>query len=612
MEQHVEANPSNGSPEAYLDGLRGLALIAVVVIHSWGWAGHPSFAILGRSVDFVIARFGWGVDLFFLLSGFLLARPWFVAEITGAPNPSLRKYFRRRAGRLIPGYYVSLAVLLVLFVPLHVVPTGSVTGSVGFWNIAGHLSFLHHALPITGSDFNGVNGVYWTLTVEFLFYLCLPWAVRLFRGRNVIVVPLVCLVASELWLYLSLHSMGGLIRLMVDSVQGRTGSLVGVPAAESYMRQTFLINQFPTWLFAFSIGIAMARLVVRHRAGLVQSRWLTDRVAVTCVAVGVVGMVAVSYELTRSVDLHPTSTTWPYLLSHSPYDVFLAMILFGLTFGPAWTRRPVETLPMRYLGWVSYGVYLYHLLVLYCLFHLTSLGDLAPLPRFYAAVGLTWLIVLPIATVSWMAIERPFLQRHRAVAAARTRWRRRSVGVGAAAALLIVGGTLGASATDVSKRPVETPLGPVSFASVTPQFTGRTTVLAAAAHGVIYPREQQFLSACGAIRGQTVGLGASKWGMTGSVFTCRDATAATELLEVLPVWEDALKFDVVPSGIGGVQLYRWVAPEATSADPYRFHVRYRSGATVIGVAISATSDSAGRKAVRTILSSATARYQATP
>jgi peptidoglycan/LPS O-acetylase OafA/YrhL len=609
MQTHVEANPSSGSPEGYLDGARGLAICAVVVIHVWGWSGRPPFSIFGHSLDFILARLGWAVDLFFLLSAFLLARPWFIAELNGAPPPSLRKYFRRRAGRLMPGYYVSLAVLLAAFVPLGAVKTQSLVGWLGFWNIGAHLAFVHNALPVSSLDFNGVNGVYWTLTIEFLFYLTLPFTIKLFMGRHAAVMPLAFLAASQLWVFLSLHSLGGLVHAYVRAVAPPTDKIVTVASNEHYMR-SLLANQFPLWLFVFALGIALARLVVRYRAGVLRSPWIDEEIALAAIVVGVIGMVLVSYGTTSAIQNHPHSQVWPYYLGHPGYGVMLALIVFGLTFGPAWVRRPFETMTMRFLGWVSYGVYLYHLMVVRFIFNMTPLRQhLTEHEQFFVALALTWAIALPIATLSWMAIERPFLQRYPRTEPVEIR-RRRWATVGVAMAALPIGAVVfGTHATDSVARPVSRgPLGTVHGAPLVRSLTGASTPAAASARGVIYVREQQFLTACGATAGETEGLSASSWGMTGSVFSCRDDQAATAMMATLPVWEAALNFDASQSGVPGVQLYQWVAPGDKEADPYHFHIRYRSGSRVIGMAISATTEADGRTAVRAVVAAATHRY----
>ncbi len=607
MQRHVEGSPS-GSVEAYLDGARAVAVISVVVFHAWVWSGSPHIALLGFSVDFVLQRLGSAIDLFFLLSGFLLARPWFAAEVTGARPPSLRRYFTRRLTRLVPAYYLSIVVLLALFIPSHLVPAESVRGSLGAWNVGAHLLFLQHVLPVASEDFNGMDGPYWTLSIEMLFYLALPFAVRLFTHRRALPTLMACLAFTEIWVYLALHSFGGLTGAMVHSVTERTSPLVGVPASAEYMR-LLLVVQFPAFLFTFALGILLARIVVRHRAGVLRSQWVTERISTVCIAAGVAGLAFVGHVVTAAQARPERSALWIHYVDHTTASALLALVLFGLTFGPDWVRRPLEALPMRFTGWISYGIYLYHVVALNFLFNFTALSGRSPLVRFGIALAVVSAISLVVATVSWMTIERPLL-----LASSRRRVprpRSRSAAILLGVAVFALPGSalaLGHLHRNVRNLAVDAPLGAVRSGSVVPRFTGAATPMSAAKLGVIYGLERQLLTACGATSGQTEGLSSPTWGMTGSVFACRDPQAAAVMLATLGMWEAALGYAAAPAGVDGVQLYRRVAPDASPADPYHFHVRYRSAAKIIGVAISAMSESAGRAALKSILDAATRRH----
>src|SRR6478736_1269037 len=90
-----------------LDGLRGLAALAVVCLHVWMYTeAHRA----GRSdlVDAVVGEFRVAVGLFFVLSGFLLARPWIAAARGERPMPSLGRFALRRIARVVPAYWLAL------------------------------------------------------------------------------------------------------------------------------------------------------------------------------------------------------------------------------------------------------------------------------------------------------------------------------------------------------------------------------------------------------------------------------------------------------------------------------------------------------------------------
>jgi peptidoglycan/LPS O-acetylase OafA/YrhL len=611
MERNVEGS-TGGSVEPYLDGARAVAVIFVVVFHVWSWSNQPQFVVAGLNLDLVLRRLGWAIDLFFLLSGFLLARPWFTAELTGARRPSLRRYFNRRLTRIVPAYYVSIVVLLALFVPAQLVPAESLRGWLGASNIGAHLAFLQNVLPVSSQDFNGMDGAFWTLTVEMLFYLSLPFAVRLFTGRRALPTLIACLAITQLWTFLALHSLGGLTRVMTGSVAGRTSPLVGVPPTEPYMRQ-LLLTQFPAFLFTFALGILLARILVRHRAGVLRLGWITGRMAPACVVAGLVGLAYLGHLISKAEVSPAGSARWGPYFGHTGASLMLALVLLGLTFGPAWLRRPLEVLPMRFIGWISYGIYLYHLLVLNFLFSLTGLADRSPHTRFYLALAGVAAVSVLVATLSWITIERPLLMMAGRGRKPGARGRRAGVLVVVAVLALTATATmLGQARRDSLRRVVDSPLGKISFGTVVPRFTGPATPSSAAALGAIYPREQQFLSVCGATVGSTTGLSSRVWGLTASAFACRTAAQAQAVLEGLPVWEASLGFVEAPSSVAGVKAFYLHDATGDPVYSYRFHVRFRSGATIVGVAISAMSRAAGLRAQRQIIQAAVQRYPVSP
>src|SRR5512133_1565525 len=142
-----------------LDGLRAVAVAAVVLTHAAYWTGRTERG-LGAAV---LARMDVGVAVFFVISGFLLVRPWLVAATRpGAPPPSLRTYLIRRAVRILPAYWLAVALCLILL------PQNS-RATVADW-------FRHVFLvQIYGAGWlrEGLTQT-WSLSTEVAFYLLLP------------------------------------------------------------------------------------------------------------------------------------------------------------------------------------------------------------------------------------------------------------------------------------------------------------------------------------------------------------------------------------------------------------------------------------------------------
>src|SRR6185312_9895436 len=164
-----------------IDGLRGVAVLWVVAFHyvvvrSLAGIRDPWIEALARAplVD-TLARSGYlGVDLFFLISGFLLAAPWFVHARAGIAPPSVPRFYARRVRRIVPAYYLQLVFLFALVLPLlHGRKYWRSDVYVDLWNAAAHALFLQNSSPLTSGSL-GANGALWTLAVEAQFYLVLP------------------------------------------------------------------------------------------------------------------------------------------------------------------------------------------------------------------------------------------------------------------------------------------------------------------------------------------------------------------------------------------------------------------------------------------------------
>ncbi len=141
-----------------VDGLRAVAALSVVAYHvgtATSLAAEPT--VLGHIVN----RLDVGVALFFVISGFLLYRPFVTARTLGSPRPSVRAYARRRLLRIVPGYWVALTVLLVW--------PGLPDVSWTNWPLYYGFAQIYSAPHI----FSGLS-VAWSLCTEMSFYLVLP------------------------------------------------------------------------------------------------------------------------------------------------------------------------------------------------------------------------------------------------------------------------------------------------------------------------------------------------------------------------------------------------------------------------------------------------------
>lgn len=151
-----------------LDGLRGIAILMVLFFHAFAltmqnakWSGLP------RTVE-LATRFGWaGVDLFFVLSGFLITG--ILLDSAGKPH-YFRNFYARRALRILPLYYLTLVFIAVFY-----------KGSLDFVGVSA--IYLSNVSPIFGIAAS--YSTLWSLSVEEHFYLIWPWLVARLTPRRI-------------------------------------------------------------------------------------------------------------------------------------------------------------------------------------------------------------------------------------------------------------------------------------------------------------------------------------------------------------------------------------------------------------------------------------------
>jgi peptidoglycan/LPS O-acetylase OafA/YrhL len=190
---------------AYLpavDGLRFLAITGVIFHHAVGYwtilAGrtYSSMTLLDRCVADVIVFGAYGVHLFFVLSGFILALPFCKAARGGNPV-DLKKYFWRRVTRLEPPFLLSTVLFFVADVLTHKYALRD-----GLPHLWATLTYTHELFFGRGST---INNATWTLEVEVQFYLFMPLIARVlwltpFVRRSLLVVAIVFFSLNGDWL----------------------------------------------------------------------------------------------------------------------------------------------------------------------------------------------------------------------------------------------------------------------------------------------------------------------------------------------------------------------------------------------------------------------------
>jgi peptidoglycan/LPS O-acetylase OafA/YrhL len=339
-----------------IDGLRFVAILAVLLIHSLGEMIHHSPLAMAQSTQHpVFLRelnlLGRGVELFFVISGFILAQPFLRQHVDGGGRVSIRGFYLRRLTRLEPPYILSLLLYALVAVLSH--HQTARTAALSFLSSMLYLQNLH----LLGSHLPSLNLVTWSLEVEVQFYLLAPviallFCIRNVRARRVVLSGLILAFALPEW-----------------------GHLHGF----------FL----PRELCYFLVGFLLADLRVQQRAAWRSGLW----------------------DL-ASILLWPAFFFLPTVRHNSVLLCVLLMVGFTGAFGGPVCRRILGWGPLALVGGMCYSMYLLHLMVMSAV--LTVTYRLIVLPNLYVNYVLQLVVLLPavlsVSVLYFIAIERPCME----------------------------------------------------------------------------------------------------------------------------------------------------------------------------------------------------------
>jgi peptidoglycan/LPS O-acetylase OafA/YrhL len=368
-----------------LDGLRGIAIIMVILFHARldPAAWYAPLPFLHTLLDLG----NTGVDFFFVLSGFLITS--ILLSTKDAPAKSyFWSFYARRSLRIFPLYFLAVAIFFYLELPFlhHHNAALEVHSSEQFW----YWTYLVNWHDAAGHVIAG-NGHFWSLAVEEQFYLVWPAVVFFCAARY---FPAVCA---------GLGSIALLLRVALS-----TGHFMAPALLPEYIHRVTI-----TRMDTLAVGALIAVLVrnpewtqrVKSRIGMIAT-----------VAFG--SFVALWWTQQRGTSL-PFNTVG-YLASAIAYGcvVFVCVTEQG---GENWPCRMARWRPLRSVGRYSYAMYVFHLLVIYCL---SLLARFVIVPRMLRIPGINEVPVLAItlsamlicvglsyllAFASWHLYERPFL-----------------------------------------------------------------------------------------------------------------------------------------------------------------------------------------------------------
>jgi peptidoglycan/LPS O-acetylase OafA/YrhL len=359
-----------------LNALRAIGAIMVVLTHAAFNTGRINDGWSGAA----LARFDFGVTLFFVLSGFLLARPWFIAAALGEDRPSARHYLWKRALRILPLYWIVVVVALV-FDPAN--------DDADWVDWVTNLTFTQLYQPgLLPSSLTQM----WSLCTEVAFYVLLPLICITFLGRRS--------RGLDLRRVLSFAA--------VTSVLGVAWQVyvTQIPGSEGHYAQWL-----PGYLPWFMVGLAFAAVSASLAAE--PREHVLDRIGsdLTGCWILAVGIFAVACTPVAGPRLLLAPGAWEAGAKVVLYGLAGAFFVLPLVFGPerdGWARERLSGAIPTWLGEVSYGIFAIHMLVLNLVFSLLGLAVFTG--RFLTVAALTLAITIAIANVSFYLFERPILR----------------------------------------------------------------------------------------------------------------------------------------------------------------------------------------------------------
>jgi peptidoglycan/LPS O-acetylase OafA/YrhL len=391
--------PPPGNPRfALFDSLRAIAALAVLVFHVSSTTGALNSGTFGD----VLTMLSRGLILFFVISGFLLYRPYVAARAAGRPRPRTSRYARRRVLRIVPAYWVALTVLAIF------------PGIVGVFS-ADWWRYYLFLQAYSQDTFGGGIPVAWTLCVEVAFYVSLPlWAMAVGRLRLG--------SGPRAWLWgesaaLALLAAGGIGVQIAGARQ-----VISMLVSESLLGQS-------TW-FALGMALAVASVVSERserqsrarRAVVAHSGLCWIGAAASLIGLALVlqpdGLLGVAQALGEKQSI--TRTLAGIAMTATLIGLLVVPAVFGEGSG-GFPRRLLGWAPLAWLGLISYGIYLWHLTV-------TQLLAFPADPQHFSASGLelatkiehattpillalTIAITSVLAAISYYVVELPFLRR---------------------------------------------------------------------------------------------------------------------------------------------------------------------------------------------------------
>ena len=393
---------------AVLDGVRAVAFLMVMVFHINRMTGDSLWNRMANQIaSSVSTAGGTGVTLFFVLSGFLLFMPFAKSLLFNNPWPLGRVFYLRRFLRIIPGYYVCLFIIVLTTHPEYLQRA----------NLKYLFLFVTFFMDSSRTTFRQINGPFWTLATEWQFYMLLPLIALAFLWLVKNVPQRYRLQMVTMWLG-ALIVLGLSVRLFGEYFMANPTKTVLVPRSLLNVILFFSYGITGKYTEDFAVGmfISLCYIYAQHPSTNRKFGETWQRLSLWLWGIGILicffdAMWHFNHEMHG----------WPFLNGLLPaYDWINEMMLsfgFGaciaaILYGPTSLKRPFEWAPLRWVGLISYSLYMWHLPLL-ILFQSRVL-PLLHISNKFVAYSTYWLwgfiVIFPIAFLSFILTEKPWMK----------------------------------------------------------------------------------------------------------------------------------------------------------------------------------------------------------
>jgi peptidoglycan/LPS O-acetylase OafA/YrhL len=363
----------------FVDVLRAIAVTLVLGFHliaGLQWNSFPSSGLL-----VIFHHGGIGVDLFFVISGFVISLSCARNVQEHGRENYRRPFFASRLARIVPLYALTSWCFLVLVEP------GQFFGPSKqlLKNILLHATFLHSLSPRYAGTLNGPT---WTIGVEMQFYVFMALVWVWLPVRRPALVALTGVVVALAW---------------------RAVAVLSFDYGTDIQRLVLRVAQVPGMLDEFALGCVLA-IIVQNPAHPAH-RFTTPswrNFAIAAVPVCVLSAAAWQIFFFALTRIGYWNSLVMVTLFHLLQALTFSCWLWAAIVLPVTPQLTALLKPATYIGKISYGIYLWHMLVI---MSLVRAGVAAGLPAWKTALLITVLTVI-ISAFTWHYFEHPIMKRH--------------------------------------------------------------------------------------------------------------------------------------------------------------------------------------------------------